>query len=281
MEKVNKNKPERSITNTIEVVTPEKAAFWIETANNHNRPLSAMMVKRYAEIMRAGKWRENTPEPISFTPDGVLVDGQHRLAAVVEAGIPVRMTINRNADADDFKVIDTGKKRSTADSLAVKGVSLGTVVSCTILYYLLLRDEGICSPSRIYQKYSTEDIFEEYESDPEMWDRVASFSSSCYNKSKGLIRVQIVGSVYGYLLKVKNHPADIIERFFTEVVTAQTEINAVSMMHSRLIEFKGKTKKNVTALYIIRSLARTWNHFITGNHTTKLQVSTTDNIDFD
>lgn len=273
---------ERSITNTIEMVTPEKAAFWLQTANTHNRPLSGFMVNRYAEIMQEGRWRENTTEPISFTPEGVLIDGQHRLAAIVKACTPVRMTISRNADTDDFKVIDTGKRRSGADTLATRGGKNTTSASCGIIFYLQLRDHGISTTTQVHKNYDNEDISDEYFSDTATWDRIAAFSSSCNKLSRATIRVQIIGGVYGYLLKVKGHKAEVIEKFFTEVATGKTNCAAVSFMNLRFIDLRNKYggRSNASELYMIRSLARTWNHFIAGKNNTKLQVSETDIINF-
>jgi hypothetical protein len=54
-------------------------------------PLSKRTVRDFAEAMRRGDWRL-THQGIAFDASGALVDGQHRLAAIVEADVPVEIT---------------------------------------------------------------------------------------------------------------------------------------------------------------------------------------------
>ena len=89
-------------------------------ANTSNRPLSKSTVQGFAEAMRRGDWLV-THQGIAFDSNGVLVDGQHRLAAVVEADLPVEMTVFTEVEPDTFDVLDTGKRRNAADVLAIEG----------------------------------------------------------------------------------------------------------------------------------------------------------------
>jgi hypothetical protein len=74
--------------------------------------LSAPVVRSLAEAMRRGDWIV-THQGIAFDIHGVLVDGQHRLAAVVEAEVPVEMTVFTDVEPDTFDVLDTGKAAVT------------------------------------------------------------------------------------------------------------------------------------------------------------------------
>lgn len=100
-------------------ITPERAEEML-AANTANRPLSRAVVVAFAEAMRRGDWLV-THQGIAFDTDGVLVDGQHRLAAVIEAGLPVDMTVFTEVEPDTFDVLDTGKRRNAADVLAIEG----------------------------------------------------------------------------------------------------------------------------------------------------------------
>ena len=68
--------------------------------------------------MARGKWRL-THVGIAFAPDGTLIDGQHRLWAICESGVPVEMFVWRNVDPDSMMAIDCGKTRSMADILNI------------------------------------------------------------------------------------------------------------------------------------------------------------------
>jgi hypothetical protein len=50
-----------------------------------------------------------------------MVDGQHRLAAIIEADVPVDITVFTEVPDGAFDVLDTGKRRNAADVLAIEG----------------------------------------------------------------------------------------------------------------------------------------------------------------
>jgi hypothetical protein len=104
---------------TQELITPERAKEYLKL-NNHNRPLSRPVVEKYAEQMRRGLWQFNG-DPIRLTHDGIVVDGQHRLEAVVLAGVPLRAVVVRGVDISAFQTIDVGKKRGANDMLSIAG----------------------------------------------------------------------------------------------------------------------------------------------------------------
>jgi hypothetical protein len=121
----------------VQKITPEKAEEML-AANTANRPLSKPTVRAFAEAMRRGDWLV-THQGIAFDTNGVLVDGQHRLAAVIEADMPVEMTVFTEVEPDTFDVLDTGKRRNAADVLAIEGekhsATLAAMVRTVWLYY--------------------------------------------------------------------------------------------------------------------------------------------------
>lgn len=70
--------------------------------------------------MRNGKWRL-THQGIAFDEFGHLSDGQNRLMAIVEAGVPVRMWVFRGVPRESMDAIDIGKNRTAADTLHFLG----------------------------------------------------------------------------------------------------------------------------------------------------------------
>jgi hypothetical protein len=124
------------VRSKVQSITPRKAAEYLER-NTTNRPLSKRTVREFAEAMRRGEWRV-THQGIAFDTNGVLVDGQHRLAAIVEADIPVEVTVFTDVAEGAFDVLDTGKRRNAADVLAIEGeksaVMLAAMVRTVWLY---------------------------------------------------------------------------------------------------------------------------------------------------
>lgn len=106
------------------VIDPALAELMLER-NTDNRPLSKRHVSYLADLIKAGQWRL-TAQGISFARDGSLTDGQHRLAAIVQAGMPARLRVTFGEERDVFDVLDSGKPRNGADTLHIAGYKYWT-----------------------------------------------------------------------------------------------------------------------------------------------------------
>lgn len=103
------------ITGYVVEVTPELARQWLE-CNDHNRRLRVLHVAGLAVDIRERRWR-TTHQGIAFSKDGRLIDGQHRLGAIIEAKMPAFLTVFIDLDDDMFGALDRGARRTVADEL--------------------------------------------------------------------------------------------------------------------------------------------------------------------
>jgi hypothetical protein len=110
----------KDVTAQVMTITPRMAAGWLEHNCPRNRKLRRAKVEQYAADMRAGRWRLSD-QAISFDCRGDLVNGQHRLQAVVAADTPVAALVVRNLPAEAMMVLDGGMRRTTDDNLAIAG----------------------------------------------------------------------------------------------------------------------------------------------------------------
>ena len=118
------------VRSRVQTITPARAAELLE-ANSTNRPVSKAVVRSFAEAMRRGEWMV-THQGIAFDVNGVLVDGQHRLAAIIEADLPVELTVFTEVGEGTFDVLDTGKRRTAADVLAIEGEKSSTMLAAMV-----------------------------------------------------------------------------------------------------------------------------------------------------
>lgn len=109
---------------TVETITPSQAEAMLAT-NTANRKVDRPRVRLYAEQIKSGQWKL-TGDAIRISSDNVLLDGQHRLHAIILSGLPVETVVARNVDPSTYTVIDTGKNRTVADVLTIAGVTGGT-----------------------------------------------------------------------------------------------------------------------------------------------------------
>lgn len=97
-------------------VTPEIAAQWL-CRNIKNRPLRPAVVEGLVSAIQRGEWKLSH-QGVAFARDGTLLDGQHRLTAIVQAERAVPLTVTFDAPAESFDVLDVGVKRTLSDVLS-------------------------------------------------------------------------------------------------------------------------------------------------------------------
>lgn len=105
-----------------ETITPEQAAKYLKRNVDNYRTLSRAKVGQYAAEMKAGKWQLNG-ESIVFDETGKLKDGQHRLAAIMVAKVPVQMTVI-NGVAESVTIYDSGMTRSVRQIANAEGFEI-------------------------------------------------------------------------------------------------------------------------------------------------------------
>jgi len=107
------------IETKIEEITPIIAKNLL-AKNPNNRKLNENWALRLAVDIDEGKWALNG-ETIIIDTDGNVLDGQHRLRAVVIADKSIMVNVARNVLAETKTTIDIGKSRTLADILTLSG----------------------------------------------------------------------------------------------------------------------------------------------------------------
>lgn len=135
------------------VVTPEMAESWLK-ANTRNRKCRKSRVKIYARDMAAGNWKFST-QGITFGTDGSLIDGQHRLSAVVVAGVPIAMVVWFNVPPTSRSVIDIGAPRSFSD---IAELTTQQAAVATAMYRGLSegKNASMAEKTAFYRRFNTE-----------------------------------------------------------------------------------------------------------------------------
>lgn len=90
--------------------------------NRTNRRMRQAAVDKYAKLMRAGQWVLNN-DAIVVSRTDELLNGQHRLRAVIKSGCSVQMLILWDAEPESFETMDRPLTRSVGDALGQLGYS--------------------------------------------------------------------------------------------------------------------------------------------------------------
>ena len=108
------------IYTTYEDIGPVLAKLYLEKNIEFNRPLNKVYVRRLAGMMRNGLYM-TTHQGIAFNDRGELIDGQHRLNAIILADTTIKMAVTRNVEDDALTCIDQGAKRTEKDVASMTG----------------------------------------------------------------------------------------------------------------------------------------------------------------
>jgi hypothetical protein len=109
-----------AIETKLEKITPQKAEAFLR-ANTSNRRLRPTWVAALVGIIQKDQWQV-THQGIAFNCDGGLLDGQHRLTAIAQAGKSVMMHVTRGLPRDAMFAIDQGKIRQVSDITGIEGL---------------------------------------------------------------------------------------------------------------------------------------------------------------
>lgn len=186
-------------------ITPEWAKRVIETQNTKNRTINSLHVNRLAKAMKDGVWIENG-DTICFSGD-TLVDGQHRLHAVVKSGIPIKCIVVYGLPAEAFETKDIGKRRSHSDTLSACGQKNTNRLSAA----LILIGKYMSGWSELNIRYTNQEILGLLDEYPDLPDSISS-----QIKRSPIMFPSVMDACY-YLFSKKDR--ELADQFIDKVVS--------------------------------------------------------------
>lgn len=114
----------------VQLITPELAQEWL-TNNPHNRQIQIRYVDKLVSAISNGEWKLNG-EAIKFNGDGSILDGQHRLMAVIKSGLPIYSLVITGLSRGSQDTMDLGRSRSLSDLLRMEGVANYAAISAIV-----------------------------------------------------------------------------------------------------------------------------------------------------
>lgn len=131
----------------IEEITPEIAKQWLGV-NHRNRRLSNPTVTRLAGVILRGEWMADCTDAIGLDTDEGVVNGQHRLNAIITADRAVHALVLRNVNPDVIKIIDQGMHRTFGQLLEMNGYDYANYIATAVEWvYKMTNDYERSQPS--------------------------------------------------------------------------------------------------------------------------------------
>jgi hypothetical protein len=248
------------------LVTPRMAEE-ILSRNTRNRPLKAGVVERYARDMAAKKWKHNAM-PIRIAADGTLMDGQHRLWAVIESATPTDMILLDGLPEDAIDSIDNGAARGYSDYRTIRAKAEGQAMSYPNEFQAVLRwiywyqtMWPSLSRGRVGSKIGTfaelDEIAEQY---PKLTEYIGDAKAAVHKTH--IIRQSTLAFVYSLAAEYDQNKAalwlDVLQRGVTDVPD-----HPALALRERMISAKVNREK-LDPMHELVFVIKSWNAWAQG-----------------
>ena len=236
----------------LKTITPDWASEILETKNTRNRPLNARHVERLSKEIRNGNWKVNG-DTICLNGDR-LIDGQHRLAAVVATGISISSFVIEGIPSDVFDTKDVGRKRTAGDTLGVLGEKNSyRLAACLTLIEKYMT--GRVDNNAAYSNTEIEELLRKYP--------LASQSLQTNHPLRGIIPPSVVDTCF-YLFSQKD-PA-LAQQFVEKVCRGSglEEGHPWYVLRERLLS-NSLSKAKMSKAYMFALCIKAWNHSRAGS----------------
>lgn len=251
----------------IVTVTPQLAEQWL-SGNTVNRKIRIAKVNDYASDMLAGRWTISEAA-ICFAPDGKLLNGQHRLTAVVASGVAVPMLVMRNVPLAAMGNMDSGVKRSAADQLGFDGEKNAAALASAVRLAILYTDGRIYKDRKI-QGTTNGELREFVADNPDLRDSVAFIYAHA-----GTVDLTPTAKIVAHWIFARTTTSDEANLFF-ELLASRTDLPAGSpilALDSRLREIR-KSRVRLTHREELYLLVKAWNYWRLGRQVRSIAVRT-------
>lgn len=238
-------------------VTPELASKWLGS-NTLNRGVRQRQVDTFAGAIERGEWLLNG-DAIRFDINGRLIDGQHRLLAVVKADKPIETLVVHGLAPETQETIDAGARRSFADVLKLRGESSAPLLAAvTRLHWRYVHQQSDLM-NRLNMP-TTQQLLHHLEMNDHLREATRR-STNLLSAIKGL------GSVYGCSIAIfMELGAEDDLDFFMERLATGTELSGTSPIYHlrqfllRQVERREKLSQEVQLAHWLKA----WNAYRDG-----------------
>lgn len=235
-------------------ITPEDASAILKHSEGVNfRKLSKDHVDRLAKMMVEDNWFDNG-EPLQWNTDGFLINGQHRLHAVVVSGVSVEFDLRFNADD---RGIDKIRPRTSGQNLCHAGSVNGRGVA-SVLRLVLARESG---REKWPENIDCEDfqLEQRFLQDPDLAEAAASYCA----RKRLVLRGSVAGWLYYEATRAGLQPE--CEAFLESVESGVnvSKSDSAYWLRERLIGTRQAIGSKLNRMTIIELVILAWNKFIT------------------
>ena len=239
----------------IRVITPEEAEKILNQAGA-NRPIKRKKVELFARDMANGEWYQ-TGETIAFDTRGKLIQGQHRMSAVVKSGVPIEFCVVYNVKTETQDSMDSGASRSLSDQLSMRGEKNTTGLAAAITLSKNWQTHGYPRGDRTTNIQSSIRFFQENQG---LRDSV----NFVCNKAKKISYPTGLASAIHY--RMKSLSEDDANQFWEVLCSMNAPANteAIVLLRNTLLQKAAIKSSRLEPLHRAAITVQSWNSWVTG-----------------
>jgi hypothetical protein len=243
------------------------AAKYLERVTANQRSTSKVAVGRMARAMSRGEWRL-THQGIAFDVEGLLVDGAHRLNAIIESGVTVEMVVWEGVDPRIFDLIDVGRRRSPGDIVTIAGYKNAKSVAAgarLLLAYRRIPDKTWNGPP--INDFTAEELLAEIATHPTIEERAADAVNLRHN-----VRIPTAASTAALTLFFEVDPEKRVYGEFLDRLSMGANLtigDPLLLCRNWFVNKTLPTQTNRQHSFVI--LVKAWNAYVTGARPGRLQ----------
>lgn len=210
--------------------------------NTNNRKISKANVRRYRADAMNNRWTLNG-QPIIFSSDGVLADGQHRGEAVVDSPFELPTLVVAGIPPEARVTMDQGRRRHAGDYLTMLGEETGDI-GATMIRYIMAHAASDGSALRGLAKPSSAEILEYFAANRDRIVRSAEFAQAVRDAA----RYHVAGPMLAFLhYTLTAIDADAAQHYLMQIAKGEglSETDPAYKVREKLIALGriGATKK--------------------------------------
>jgi hypothetical protein len=249
-----------------ELITTEKAKQYLDNMGTNRKPTRRNILFLLNE-MKTGNWRE-TGDGIKFDSDGKLMDGQHRLLALIQYGKALEFLVIRGLKKSSFEVLDTGKSRTASDILSIQGYKNTNNMAAAIKWVELLQTKSVSAKQKEF--FSNSRIKKFADANPDLEEIISWAHVDIYRQFR-FMPASFVGALYYVVQKKNQSKADSFFEKYANGIGLKPD-SPILALRDRLIKDSDRKSKlsiqDKAALFIMA-----WNHYITNKPVTNLMLA--------
>jgi hypothetical protein len=245
-----------------------------------NREPSLSTVVYYATQMQANAW-PRTGQPLIFTADGWLRDGQHRLWAAYLGLVSFETYVVTDVPVIEnlFAYLDNVKPRNASTALATAGLNGLSPLISQIVQLAFNFEHGVytCQKKKKFVRMAPIQVIHYLETHPEI-RRAAKVTASEYRSASEAIGWKEIAGFVAYKI-IALHDEDVCERFMEQIGFDDDlfiDHDALKALNTFLRKEAKKTKDQLPKHLILAHVIKAFNAWISGTPIKRVSIATDD-----